>query len=401
MSAELLRATLAYPAIDNHAHPLLSNANSNALPFEETISEASSEALINDAPNTLACSRAAIQLKKLFGMRDNESWADVKAKRASMDYVELCRLCLQESNIHCILIDDGLAPKQELESLGWHDQFTKQRIRRIVRVETEAEAILRDLFASQAGTTVLPSNIAQGELFDRFTSAFQDHLRKLISEPNSRVVGFKSIICYRTGLDVSLSDAPETVIRVFRDVLFLHRRADSVRLQHKPLNDYILRLALEVCKETGKPIQFHTGLGDNDLSLKLASPALLQPLIKAYPQVKFVLLHASYPFTREAGYLTSVYSNVFLDVGEIFPMVSGRGQHDILSQALEISPVTKVMFSSDGHFWPESYYLAACTISKSWNDAVRRDHLMESEAVRFAKAILYGNANRIYGLGTP
>jgi hypothetical protein len=179
----------------------------------------------------------------------------------------------------------------------------------------------------------LSSNTAERELFDRFTSAFQDHLRKLISEPNSRVVGFKSIICYRTGLDVSLSDPPGIVISAFRDVLFLHRQADSVRLQHKPLNDYILRLALEVCKETGKPstynarrrskileliltVQFHTGLGDNDLSLKLASPALLQPLIKAYPQVKFVLLHASYPFTREAGYLTSVYSNVFLDVGE-------------------------------------------------------------------------------------
>ena len=62
-------------------------------------------------------------------------------------------------------------------------------------------------------------------------------------------------------------------------------------------------------------VQFHTGFGDNDIALALASPALLQPLIKAYPQVKFVLLHASYPFTREAGYLTSVYSNVFLDFG--------------------------------------------------------------------------------------
>lgn len=138
-SAELLKATLAYPAIDNHAHPLLSNSDRNALPLEGIISDASGEALINDAPNTLACSRAMIQLKKLFGMRDNESWIDVKAKRASMDYVELCSLCFQESNIHCILIDDGLAPKQELEGLGWHDQFTKQRIRRIVRVETEAE----------------------------------------------------------------------------------------------------------------------------------------------------------------------------------------------------------------------------------------------------------------------
>lgn len=100
---------------------------------------------------------------------------------------------------------------------------------------------------------MLSSNAAQRDLLDRFTSAFQDHLRKLISEPNSRVVGLKSIICYRTGLDVSLSDAPETVLSAFRDVFFMHRLADSVRLRHKPLNDYILRLALEVCKETGKP----------------------------------------------------------------------------------------------------------------------------------------------------
>lgn len=64
-------------------------------------------------------------------------------------------------------------------------------------------------------------------------------------------------------------------------------------------------------------VQFHTGLGDNNMALKLASPTLLQPLIKIYPRVNFILvLHALYPFTREAGYFTSVYSNVFFDIGE-------------------------------------------------------------------------------------
>ena len=128
-------------------------------------------------------------------------------------------------------------------------------------------------------------------------------------------------------------------------------------------------------------MQFHTGLGDNDITLKLSSPAHLQPLIKAYPKTKVVLLHSSYPYTREAGYLTSVYENVFLDFGEIFPCLSGDGQRDTLRQVLELAPTNKIMWSStggfpsvlsaahanaqfvfraaDGHFWPESYYLGS------------------------------------------
>ena len=64
-------------------------------------------------------------------------------------------------------------------------------------------------------------------------------------------------------------------------------------------------------------VQFHTGLGDNDLRLLRSSPSHLQPIIEAYPQTMFVLLHSSYPYTREAGYLTAAYPNVFLDFGEV------------------------------------------------------------------------------------
>lgn len=93
-------------------------------------------------------------------------------------------------------------------------------------------------------------------------------------------------------------------------------------------------------------MQFHTGLGDNDISLAHSSPALMQPLIKAFPQTNFVLLHSSYPYTQDAGYLTAVYANVFLDFGEIFPFVSAEGQRDVLRKVLELAPVNKIMWSS-------------------------------------------------------
>jgi predicted TIM-barrel fold metal-dependent hydrolase len=64
-------------------------------------------------------------------------------------------------------------------------------------------------------------------------------------------------------------------------------------------------------------VQFHTGLGDRDITLRLSSPAHMQPIIEGFPRTKFVLLHSSYPYTQEAGYLTAMYENVFLDFGEV------------------------------------------------------------------------------------
>jgi predicted TIM-barrel fold metal-dependent hydrolase len=98
-------------------------------------------------------------------------------------------------------------------------------------------------------------------------------------------------------------------------------------------------------------VQFHTGLGDNDIALALASPAHMQPIIRAYPNAQFVLLHSSYPYTRDAGYLTAVYANVFLDFGEVFPFVSASGQSAVVQQVLELAPTNKIMWSSTSPPW--------------------------------------------------
>lgn len=112
-------------------------------------------------------------------------------------------------------------------------------------------------------------------------------------------------------------------------------------------------------------MQFHTGLGDSDITLSLSSPALMQSIIKAYPDsmcsfpsfwalciehsaaATFVILHSSYPYTRDAGYLTSVYKNVYLDFGEIFPFLSAEGQRGVIRQILELCPTNKIMWSSE------------------------------------------------------
>ena len=176
------------------------------------------------------------------------------------------------------------------------------------------------------------------------------------------VVAFKSVICYRTGLDIR-SEVNETAARAaFKEIIANFALLDFEKLQEKSLNDLVVhRLATLIRNSESKqkkPIQFHTGLGDNDLAMSQASPSHLQNFIKAYPTVPVVLLHAGYPFTRETGYLASVYENVYADIGEVFPCVSQDGQERILRQILEICPWSKIIWSTDGHWFPETYLLA-------------------------------------------
>lgn len=116
-----------------------------------------------------------------------------------------------------------------------------------------------------------------------------------------------------------------------------------------------------------------------------------------------MLLHSAYPYTREAGYLATVYKNVFLDIGEVFPMVSKDGQEQIVRQALEITPTSKILWSTDGHFHPETYWLANVqgreVIEKVFCEYVMAEDWTVAEAVQAAKDIFFENSNILYDLG--
>ncbi|TCD63144.1 hypothetical protein EIP91_005903 [Steccherinum ochraceum] len=401
-TAYLARVAFGYPAIDNHAHPFLTAANRNAIPFEGLVSEANpSQGLLEDAPNTLACFRATGQLSRLYRLSVEPSWEAVKAARASVDYEQLCVRCMEPTKIQCILMDDGLGGVQELaEGYKWHDRYTYSPTKRIVRVETLAEGILAGL---------LDTMIASGRVDPpKFVRLMVEDITKAIqaAADDPEVVGFKSIACYRTGLDISLNSYTEDIERSFMGIVLRYEMTKKLRLSDKPINDMIVLTTLRIAGQCGKPVQFHTGLGDNDITLKLSSPSHMQPIIKAYPQTKFVLLHSSYPYTREAGYLTANYPNVYLDFGEVFPFLSAEGQRGVVRQVLELAPTNKILWSTDGHWWPESYYLGTVQareiLYEVLSESVKHQEMTEAQAIGIVKRALFDNANKLYNLGlTP
>ncbi|KAA1475726.1 hypothetical protein DENSPDRAFT_842547 [Dentipellis sp. KUC8613] len=394
-----------YPAIDNHAHPLLSETHRASVPFESLVSEADAAAL-PDAAHTLASFRATKDLADLYQLKDDTSspatWEALKTARNAIPYDELCRRSFGPAHIQCLLLDDGLGGVEEMcEGYKWHDQFTSSPTKRIVRVEVVAQDLLQGIFAEFRG---VPSHdnfqdaLNVAALFKRVLAST---LTSSAGDPE--VVAFKSVACYRTGLAISTSCTEEELASALVDVYIRYQTNTKLRIADKALNDYIVRATLEIAGMHSKPVQFHTGLGDADITLALSSPAHLQAAIKAYPSTTFVLLHSSYPYTRDAGYLTSVYANVYLDFGEIFPFVSADGQEAVLRQVLELAPTNKIMWSTDGHWWPESYYLGTIQARRALfnilHEYVTKGHISASQAIGIAKNALFHNANRVYTLG--
>lgn len=255
-----------------------------------------------------------------------------------------------------------------------HDRVAKAPTKRIVRIETVAESLMQGILQEAS-----ERDLNEAEYFTDTWLTFTEEFEREITDAikNHDVAGFKTVICYRTGLDIEPDyvRAARDVGRPFERYVARSIRKRKFRIEKKALNDYLVLRTLEILSDNplepdglSKPLQLHTGLGDNDINLRESNPAYLQSVIENYPRVPFVLLHSAYPYTRQAGYLATVYRHVYLDVGEVFPMVSRDGQKSILRQALELTPGSKLLYSTDGHYFPETFWLANKQFREVWLD---------------------------------
>ncbi|KID82847.1 developmental protein FluG [Metarhizium guizhouense ARSEF 977] len=393
----LRRSILSTPIIDNHAHPLLKSSHIDKYPLLTIVTEAHGDAL-DSSRTSLAHIRAVKQLSEQLGCA--ATWDDVEiaiAKERRHDYAEWTRKCL--SGIECVLVDDGLDHEQAVEPYNYFDQFAPSPSKRILRIEQVAAKFIEFACISQTSAA---------RAFDYAIADFEAELRGAIS--NADVVGFKSVICYRTGLDIA-SRASESEARAAFASIFSQRQSVNAtrftKLNHRALNEFIVHRLAQLIRDSKsthkKPIQFHTGLGDNDLTLTRSSPAHLQEFARQYPTVPIVLLHSGYPFDREAGYMAAMYENVYADIGEVFPFVNRDGQERIVRHILELCPWEKIIWSTDGHWFPETFYLAIVQMREVFHTVlcklVQKGDITWKQATHMVQDMLFNTSNKIYDLG--
>lgn len=261
---------------------------------------------------------------------------------------------------------------------------------------------------------VLPCPVYEGYRIERFTggysnSVFQpgkhasfadfiDDFRSILdreaAKPNT--IFFKSVIAYRTGLAINrVSEAEAKAAWEAHPVQY--DPADKV------IRDFLFWETALKSKEHGLPFQVHTGHTSDSNPWPNVNPILLTPLLKEpeMAEVPFVLVHGGYPFCTEAGYITSVFENVSLDLSLMIPW-SSIGIAQRIHETLEFAPTKKVMYGSDGIMGPELFWISALNTRKALgrvlSDLVADDVLDNDEATEIAKDIFYRNAERIYGL---
>ena len=374
----------AIPILDQHCHALRRDGTvSGPAAYAGFFTESGDPAMhAEHAPETVFYRWAIRELAGFLGCAPTTE--AVLAARAAHSADALARRLLGEANIAALLIDHGYRtdetwPPEELAAR------VPCRILPLLRLETLAQAL-----------------IVEHQTFDAVLDAYSARVERARAEG---FVGLKSIIAYRTGLavqPVSRSDAAAA----FGPLKERARREGGVRLAAKPLTDYLLLRALEIAARQGMPVQIHTGFGDADLDLREANPLHLRPLLenRQYASVPFVLLHASYPYVRELGYLAAIYPHVHADVGLAIPQLAAEIP-TMLRQLLSLAPSTKVVYSSDASQIPELFWLAARWgrrgLGTILDELVSLGALDGGEALTVARRVLGGNAAKIYGLPWP
>jgi uncharacterized protein len=358
--------------VDGHLHPPLRLPD--VQPFVRYFSEAAdSDSLERHASHTLFFQRAVMELAAFLGC-DPEAPA-VQEARQALGMERYLRLLVESANVEALLIDDGYPPEGAL-TLAEIQDIVKRPARRVLRLESLVE-------------TLLPKSQSPNQLMDLM-------LRELEAQP--RPAALKSIIAYRSGLDVREPE-PDALGQAFA-ILHASSAQRPIRLQSKPLLDFCLLRALEWAVDARLPVQFHTGFGDRDLDLPLSNPALLRRVLESprFEQLQVVLLHASYPYTREAGYLAAVYPQVYVDWSEANPLLSPRELQRVLEELLSLAPYTKLLYGSDAWGIPDWILLAASAGRAALAGAVSE----EPKALRtsIARRVLRDNARELYHLGS-
>jgi predicted TIM-barrel fold metal-dependent hydrolase len=176
----------------------------------------------------------------------------------------------------------------------------------------------------------------------------------------SGAAGLKTVLAYRTGLAVDPTVTPE---QAYRSVT----AERPVRQRAKPLRDYLLRRTLAQCADLGLPIQIHTGFGDSEIRMADANPLLLDDVLRTAEgaAANVVLIHAGYPWHEQVAYLTFVHSNLWAELS-LVNLFSPATTADRLLRLLDLAPLDRVLFGTDGHGLPETHWVAACVLREAW-----------------------------------
>lgn len=381
------------PVVDAHCHPFLPAKEEGE--FYRFFNLSDLELPLGHVENTLLFRRVLKEMARFLNCReDYRTIAAARESRYKQNPTLYIQTLFQEAGIHSLVLDMGFPSEDNVGytvPIETFSELVKVRTDRIFRIEPLISRLFR---ASEPFQPMLDTYVAE--------------LRKAVKDGG--YCAFKSVIAYRTGLDVEFVSVEESAAAYerLRDrgvlAVPLKKKDPLSAREEKTVRDFLLRAAIIEGIRLGVPFQIHTGFGDSPMDLRIANPLHLYKMIvdEELRKAKIVLVHAGYPFTEETGFLASGYPNVYVDVSEMFPH-SSIGMREKLLRLLEMAPANKILYGSDGYRAPELFWISAMWGKSSVGDVlaelVKKEAVDEDYAYRMAHMILSENAENLYRLG--
>ncbi|MEZ4498834.1 MAG: amidohydrolase family protein [Thermomicrobiales bacterium] len=326
---------------------------------------------------TVYFKRMLLDLAAFFGCEPNlDAVVDARNAMIERDYTEYVRLLYADAGITSIVFDFGIPlPILDIDAVRSELPVDVVPIFRI-------EPLIADLLKTDLG-------------WDEFARRYDDAISDALTNQGYR--GVKSIIAYRTGLDVSPLSRTKDQGLLALDAIRRGLGGGSM----KKLRDHLLCRAMELCMDHDVPMQIHTGMGDFEVNLVMCRPSYLMDLLRfpTFRACRVILVHSGYPYHREAAYIANVLPRVYVEVSEGIPFAS-TAAWEIYDGVLAMAPVNKICYGSDGYKTPEIIYSSAKlgkqALADTLNLLVQRRMMTEHDAEQAAAAILAGNASELY-----
>ncbi len=307
---------------------------------------------------------------------DRESIGDERLRRLRDDAPRYLESLWADVRLAGIVCDEGY-PQPTIAM----DEFAEKAalpVHRVVRIEPWI-ARLRE----SAGSF--------GELEDSFVAAAEQ-------AASEQIVAFKSVIAYRTGLDVARPSRGDAT------AAFERWRADDfaeTREHAKPVRDLLLYRTLEVARQADRPVHIHCGGGDPEIVLAHARAQDLFPLLHEHVSQPIVLIHSGQPWLDEGAYVASILPNVYLELSITMPW-SSLALDTKLESLLGVAPTARVLYGSDESTEPEVLWLSAhigrAALERVLTRGVEHDWLTAKEASTVGANVLALNTRRLHGI---
>lgn len=300
----------------------------------------------------------------------------------SIGYPSYIKKLYSDAALSLLLVDNSSKPLSTIDEFG---RNLKVPLRKVYRLDP-----------------MIKTELENASSFDDLVSAYDKNMYDAVRTHNC--VAFKSVIAYRVGLEVELVTEKEA-----RDDFHVAKRKDSPMAWFGPvakkLRDYLLLRAFSSSVELGAPMQIHTGLGDTDIVVAKCNPGLLLNALKdpKYQPTKVVMIHGGFPYTTEACWLANSLPNVYVELSAPVPTYFAPAiSPERYKQMMQLAPVSKLIYGSDGGEFPEIHWLmikmAKWSLSRALSSLVDDGAILGEDAQQYAELVLNGNARRLYRL---